>query len=68
MTNNKLLWKQKASRFFYAGFLLGLFLNPEDGDDMFLRPGLQLPALSCNPYMSLKWECFDVFKVLQLKT
>jgi hypothetical protein len=22
---------------FRAGFLLGLFFNPEDGDDMFLR-------------------------------
>jgi hypothetical protein len=38
----KLLWKQMTNRAllaacFHADFVLGLFFDPEDGDDMFLR-------------------------------
>jgi hypothetical protein len=53
MANNKL----KASRFFSL-VSFGLFLNPEDGDDMFLRPGLQLPTLS--RYPSLLQPLYEV--------
>jgi hypothetical protein len=29
--------KAELATFYYAGFLLGLFFEPEDGSDMFLR-------------------------------
>jgi hypothetical protein len=32
--SDKPAWKEVSSK---AGFLLGLFFDPEDGDDMFLR-------------------------------
>jgi hypothetical protein len=36
--SKKAAWKQVTSKAsFHAGFLLGLFFDPEDGGDMFLR-------------------------------
>jgi hypothetical protein len=40
--SNKPAWKQLAllATCFHAGFLLGLFFDPEDGDDVPLKPRL----------------------------
>jgi hypothetical protein len=32
-----IFWDIKLATCFHAGFLLGLFFDPEDGGDMFLR-------------------------------
>jgi hypothetical protein len=47
--SKKSVGKQVASRAFHAGFLLGLFFDPEDGDGMFLQ---NVSSLSMD-YMAL---------------
>jgi hypothetical protein len=49
MSSKEPAWKQVADRTLFSGFLLGLFLGPDDEDDMSLRKAAWLST----DYMSL---------------